>query len=607
MNNALLSVKYIKPDKQKEIEEAFEVITKDESGIKHLSYEPPLADIYFVEESKRNFNFNKPQERIENLNKVTCKISEIRFRIAEEIGEEGKQFIEDCYKRKDFSSMNRLFGWRYCFGCDFLPEFYFMKRFYENNKLGNIKLSKGFMDIETDIIDYTPDMEKLYNTAYSPVNVVTVILEESMEAYTFILKPYKPSKLLNEEDYNKRYQLYENQLNDYNDLINNKKEFLENLNNTFDSTYGKIKYNLREYEKEIDLIADVFKLINFKKPDFMAIWNMRFDIQYLIERIKVLNYDPVSIIAHPDFKYKYCSFRIDKTTYRIEKQFDYFHCSSYTQYICQLRLYGSIRKSQQMLKSLSLNAIADRELKDKKVEYEDETNMRLFPYKNYKKFIIYNIKDSLLQFGIERKTNDIMTYYMRSHVNLTPYSKIFRETHLLRNVRELYFEKEGWVQGNNLNAIKGDLDNVWNDVDEDDEDKESTYKGAIMANPIYNDKVGMKILGSKSNKIFKNTIDFDMGAFYPSCKISSNIDSSTLLFKALINSDDFLSGECSNKSLNQEYEEKDKNGNKRKLDFTGEVVHGFVNKNLLSFCYNYLNLPSITELYKEVKNKYSKS
>ena len=265
-----------------------------------------------------------------------------------------------------------------------------------------------------------------------------------------------------------------------------------------------------------------------------------------------------------------------------------------------------MRKSQHKLKSVKLNAIGDIELKDKKVDYEEYGNLTDLFYGNWYLGIIYNIKDVLIQKGIEKKTNDVMTYYMRSHSNLTPYNKIFRETHLLRNVREQYFEKQGWVQSNNLNT--SNEDEVEKEFYGDDEEEEKTsFKGAINALPTMNMKIGMKIKGILSNKIFKNAMDYDMGAFYPSCKISSNMDSDTLLCKAAFDNEEFLSGEYINRSLNQTYYEKDKEGNTRKLDFTGEAVNNFINGNILSFIYNYLGIPSITDImkiiYQRIKRK----
>ena len=196
--------------------------------------------------------------------------------------------------------------------------------------------------------------------------------------------------------------------------------------------------------------------------------------------------------------------------------------------------------------------------------------------------------------------------------NQTPYNKIYRETHLLRDVREIYFEKEGWVQGNNLNIIDERIDeNAKRFYEGEDEDQEegngkSSFKGAINAEPTMNDTVGEEILGIRTNNLFSNAVDMDMGAFYPSCKIASNMDAITLLYKASFDNSEFETGQFPNKSLNQQYEEKDKNGNLRKIDITGEAVNTYASKNLLTFTYNYLNLPSIAEIEKIIKKELEK-
>lgn len=605
-NPTLLNVTYIKPSKQNDNEEYFEVIYKNESGEVHRVKEPPDADIWFVKPEYRTYSYNKPEERMERMEKVTVPISKIRYKIAEMMGDEGKNFVKQCFETRNVKALNQLYKWPYCFGADFQPEYYYMKNWYTKYKIGNVKLTKAFMDIETDLMDYTLDMENIPNTAYSPVNLISIILEDSKEAWTFILRPYEPSKMgRSDEEYKERYKMYEKQLKDHEYMMNHMDEFIKDLNDSFDPTYGHISYHLREYENEIDLIADAFRLINTRKPNFCMIWNMRFDIQYLYYRIIALGYDPTSIMCHRDFDQPRCYFKVDRSTFQLEKQYDYFYCSSYTQYICQMRLYASIRKSQHKLRSVALNDIADRELKDKKVEYPEESNIVRFPYTDWMRFIKYNIKDGLLQTGIERKTNDVLTYYMRSHSNLTPYSKIFKETHLLRNVREMYFNEQGWVQGNNINIIDTDDSDAleksfYSNDDDEDDGNESTFKGAINADPVWNANVGMKIMGVRSNNVHQNSMDYDMGGFYPSIKIASNMDPITLLYKASFINDDFISGEFRNRSLNQQYVEKDKNGNIRKLDLTGEAVNTYASKNILTFGYNYLNLPSVTELANEV-------
>lgn len=606
----LLNVTYLKPSKRDEYkqEEGFEVIYKDDNGNVRRTIEPADVDIYITKPEYRNHSYNKPQERIECVDKHRVKYSKIRDTIIKAMGEETVNWANQVKRSGDYKLLNEVYKWPYCYGCDFQPEHYYMRNWYEKYEYIQPKLSKAFIDIEVDQIDGNVNLENISSSAIAPVNCVTLIFEETMDVWTLILRPYKPSRTgYTDTEYKYRYELYERQMKAHNELMNNVQPFLESCAKEFNPVYGNLKYHLREFSQEIDLITNIFVLINYYKPNFMEIWNMRFDIQYLYYRIQMLGYNPASIMCHPDFENPKCYFKVDRSAFQLEKQYDYFYCSSYTQYICQMRLYASIRKSQHKLKSVSLNVIGDIELKDHKVEYANEGNITMFAYSNWMKFIKYNIKDTMLQLGIENKTNDVMTYYTRSHVNLTPYNKIFKETHLLRNVRELYFEKEGWVQGNNLNTIDtGKNDKSYNDdlfygSDDDEEGEEkSSFKGAIMAEPAWNDNVGMIILGHASNNMFENTIDYDMGAFYPSIKIASNMDPGTLLYKAYFINDEFISGEYNNRSLNDKYEEKDKNGKIRKIDITGEAVNTYCSGNILTFGYNYLNMPSQTTVINRV-------
>ena len=127
-NPMLLNVTYFPPPRHGEDDkERFEVIYKTEDGTVHKVDEPAEGTIWFVKPEYRDFNYNKPQERIERMYPVRSTISKIRYTIAEEMGEEGKNFIKQCYENKDFKQLNQLYKWRYSFGADFQPEYYYMK------------------------------------------------------------------------------------------------------------------------------------------------------------------------------------------------------------------------------------------------------------------------------------------------------------------------------------------------------------------------------------------------------------------------------------------------------------------------------------------------
>lgn len=606
----LLNVTYVRPNPDQNRKECFRIIYSTPDGQVHYKDEPAEATIWFTKPDKRTYSFNKPQENIDDMYSKRVKISKIRDTLTEESGEYGKRIMDIAYKSNDYQYRNQVFKWPYSYGADFQPEYYYIHDWFKHHEFKSPKLTKAYLDIECDGIDHTIDMGNISSSAYAPVNAVTVILEETKECVLFVLRPYRPTAIFDNDRYEKRMKMYENQLRQHEYIFSHLDEFKEDLHNRFDEKYGNLNYKVREYEAEIDLIADVFRLLNTRKPNFCLIWNMRFDIQYLYYRIKVLGYDPATIMCHYDFDNPTCMFIQDNSTFEIEKQFDYFYCSSYTQYLCQMRLYGSIRKSQHKSKSMKLDYIANKELKSRKVDYANEGNINLFMYNNWPLFLIYNINDVMLQRGIENKVNDVTTYYTRSMKNWTPYNKIFRETHLLRNVREQYFEPQGLIQGNNINILhelkKPEKDPFYNNEDGDDNveieqgGKKISYKGAINAEPRMNMNVGYPVLGRKTNNYFMNCADFDMGAFYPSIKIACNMDPSTLLYKAAFNNDEFISGEFHNRSLNQQYEEKDKNGNMRAVDITGEAVNTYSSENIMVFVFNYLNIPNILELEKLV-------
>lgn len=616
-NPTLLKVQYIRPDRKNNIKECFQVLYIDDHGRVQYAEEPADVDIFIVKPEFRTYTYNKPQERIDHMERIRCKYSNIRKVIADHAGDWGKAIVDKSFEVHDQRYLNQLFAWPYCFGCDFQPEYYFMKQWYEKYPLTKPHLTKAYLDIEIDQMDYITDLSNPRDTAYAPVNCVTVILEETMESFTFILEPYLPPKMnRTPKEYDERYNQYKNQLSQYETLMNERKEFIKVLHDTFDETYGVFDYHLRSYKQEIDLIADVFNLINTRKPNFCMIWNMRFDIQYLLARIRVLGYDPKSIVCSPELPNPRAFFTEDKSSWQIEKQYDSFTVTAFTQYICQERNYASIRKSQHKLRSVSLNAISTIELKDKKVDYQEYGNIIKFPYENFGRYVLYNIKDVLLQYGIEKKVNDIMTMWNRSMSNITPYNKMFRETYLLRNVRELYFERdEGLVQSNNLNTLKvpeeDETAKKFYGMESEDDlqtevEKKASFKGAINAEPKMNDRVGELVAGYPSNNVFINCMDFDMGAFYPSVKIVSNLDSSTLLYKASFNNEEYKSGQFLNRSQNQTYEETDKNGKLRKNDFTGEAVHGYCSGNIATVGYAYLGLPTVTEVYEEIKKRMNK-
>ena len=161
----------------------------------------------------------------------------------------------------------------------------------------------------------------------------------------------------------------------------------------------------------------------------------------------------------------------------------------------------------------------------------------------------------LLQLGIENRTSDIDTLYIRTLTNATPYIKAFKQTNFVRNRGYVEYYKQGFIMGNNANMSYDDkfmadeeekvdddkyvIDAEGNLVylysEDDGEEDEKKFAGAIVANPLLNMLMGVSVLGKRSNFIFNNVGDMDFAAMYPNITMALNIAPSTMYGKVIVN------------------------------------------------------------------------
>lgn len=606
-NSMLIDIQYIKPNKKNDEPDVLYVIWKDlDTGKKYMQKtEEPKMDIYFEKAEYRNHTYNRNYQHLDKLYKDTVKYKDIVFRIAEEMGEMGKARLNDLFRTGDYRSLNKFHLYPYVFGSDFDIRGWYRAQWLK--KLDNSrvkKLDKGFLDIEVDGFG----CEGLPIPTKCPINAVTILDGKSMTVHTFLLinQSYherNTSKMsqdeIKEEMYNRR--LYQERDKQIQEILDDVDGFKQELHDMFDENYPNLKYELYFYSDERKMLVHLFQLINILKLDIIGIWNMPFDIPYIMERLAFLGLDPKEVMTHPDFPIKECRFKLDTRNFEIKNKTDFFYLSSYTTFCDQMVLYAAIRKGQQELRSHKLNFVARKELKDEKLNYSEDGDIKTLPYTNYKLFVKYNIKDVLLQYGIEARTSDFDTYYVGSYKNATPYDGVFKQTVKLRNVQLVSYDKQGLVPGNNINIFNiSSKPQVEVDSDEDDED--SKFEGALVARPELNSNMGINLYGHPSNNIFIYCIDMDMSAFYPNSIIGCNIDPSTLIFKAIIERGVFKQHGSKLKEYISPYD-KELDNRRDNDDIAKEIFDNLQTGNNLSVGYKTLNLPSVDEVFAKLKNK----
>jgi len=432
----LFDVRYMKYNTEPKYPEHFEVIYRDlVTKEKYLEiWENPLIPIYFTKPEFRNYQYNKYGESLDKLYKVLVKPSEVLKTIALDKGDSAVKFYNDCIRNKNFQLANELFRYQYSYFADFPPDFYY-RIWWKLNTINRYTpyTHNAFSDIEVDTLDSEfSSVDQVVKYAECPINIITLIDEITKDSHSFCLIP------TGRDD-----KFHKQQQKDYFNLIDHLDEFKKELTDEF-KIYGDFKFHFHWYneEDELKMIIDYFKLINKIKFDFVVFWNMSFDIPYMLNRIKVLGGYPEDIVCHNDFPVKKYFYKYDSNNFVPQLKKDFFSCNSYTQYYCQMLLYAKIRKAQ-IKRGYSLNAIASDELGDKKLSYSDEGyTIENLAYLNYKKFIKYNIKDVILQLGINATTDDLNYFWLTSDMNLTCLEKMFSNTTFVRHYTAFTFAQQ---------------------------------------------------------------------------------------------------------------------------------------------------------------------
>ena len=535
----------------------------------------PEIEIYFTKEEYRDYDYNKVYIELEKTYKVQCPIRNVVWTIANEAGPSYKSTLKSLVEtgnRKDMSLINK---YPYVFGSDLDCESYYRVYWLQNYDNELIKpLTKAYFDIEVDTIN----IAGFPNMGECPINVISLVDETTESVYVYMLNnPDNP------------------QIAEFIDNIN---DVINEWHDMFDDMYGKLKYNTYIFDDERKLIRAFFDTVNILKPDFLMGWNIfGFDIPYIIERCKVLGMDPSEVMTHPDFTTKVCKFTEDKLNFDVKDKSDRLELSSYTKYIDHMRLYAATRKGRTELGSYSLNHVGKIEIGDEKIDYSEEANIKTFPYVNYKLFITYNIKDVLLEKGIENKTSDLESLYVRSYMNCTAYDKVFKQTFMLR--RRVFYEYlcENCIQGNNVNVYNTE---------------KYAFPGAVVANPLLNNHTGVSLFGAPSMFIFDDCIDFDFSAMYPNTMVAFNIERNTMIGKLTIPEfttetyDHIYTDDGVYSYLGDSDDEEDEDEEVTEVYDAGkDFIESYLSGDILSIGSRWFNLPSYDKIHEDFKNKFN--
>jgi len=333
----------------------------------------------------RNHKQKKEYEEISKLNKFYSIQKDLPNNIAFKLGMTG-------YKNNNYRDVLKS---PYLYGSD-VPSTVILRYMYEK-KFGNIftPFVEATLDIEADV-----DTNELSIISSACINTVRVAVNKTVL--------FKQRQLITDEQ-----------------II---KEVIEMTRKHIDKKFKDFKFIVSVHETEIDPILEVFKFIHSKKPDWLAVWNVAYDIPMIANILKSKDIDPKYVFSDPDLSEELKTFefkkgknkrvKADGTTTNIEYQ-DQWHivkCNAsfiVTDAMCD---YAQIRTGQAKLTDgYGIDNVCKIEGVSQKLKIPNTvpTNIskRLWHRRMSLEFpieyICYNIGDNTMMLDLDEKTTDL--------------------------------------------------------------------------------------------------------------------------------------------------------------------------------------------------------
>jgi DNA polymerase elongation subunit (family B) len=614
------------------------LIYRDENGKKQTQFIDRAEVPFYIIKDKQSPEGFTPQMFIEKdkVEKITTHTDQLYRELA--IKTDSLYYFDRVMTTwgERSSNMKNLFkhNWLYDTDMDFADRY--IAKFHEDFKPDeNYKLHKCYFDIEVDIMPDGWKKDAKGNIGYMgfpdeelapvPVNIITMFDEKAMQIHTFVVRNSSNTSLV---EFERDIELFKNYLEQKLDLEDDVQ--VQGININF-------------YNSEEETIEAFFKTMHNIDPDFALAWNQGFDVQTLQNRLKKLYSKKIElreqgikaqdqmITTISDSKYLIQEDRNGRTAYlpprayyiaRKDRSFvdrtDSFDVMDGINWFDQMLYYANIRKTSGQKESYSLDAISYDELGKEKLEFGPGETIKTLPWKNFKKFAEYNIRDVILLHLLEEKNLDMDMLQRLSEITNTRKDKVFKKTISLKNFVNKYAFDSGYIMGNNKNSRYGDDSEYYAQnflPDSKIIEADSIYLDQFMKNENFGGAVadpnlnlpdnGVVLNGKPSKFLYEAVFDMDYSALYPSIIRAYNLDKNTQIGKFFL-----VDEHIKNKLVNQYgYDglfEESKNVQAEGIEGGSVDVANTMIDSLMSFNFSkigekYFDLPSTEDLIKKIE------
>lgn len=245
-------------------------------------------------------------------------------------------------------------------------------------------------------------------------------------------------------------------------------------------------------DDEWTLCRRFIKLWQEKFPDVLTGWNTKFfDIPYLVNRFEKILGEGMSKKLSP---WGFITERTNKKLNKVKISYDLVGVSC----LDYLDLYKWFAKDGKTQENYRLDTIANAELNEGKLSYEEYESLHKMYLYDFQKYIEYNIKDVMLIVRLEEKLKVLSLALTLAYDTKSNFEDVFTQTRMWDSLTYSYLLERGIVVPPKSNNTK-----------------DSAFEGAYVKEVI----VGMHY----------NVASFDLDSLYPHIMMQYNISPETLI------------------------------------------------------------------------------
>lgn len=475
----------------------------------------------------QNHQQKKESEKLENLVMYQSTQSNLRFNVAKALGKPSSPL-----------PINELAASPYLYGSDIsstaIIKYEYMKAYPDAVTPYNV----AFLDIETDMVHGTDD-PIMITVVYNGVIYFSVVVD-FLKGYSDIEARYRAAV----DKYIKEY---------------------------IDKNNFKIEFHLAT--DCVDMLKWAFSKLHQTMPDFVAVWNIGFDVVRIMETLEKYGVDPADVFCDPRIpkELRYCKYKKGSTKkitasgqVKPKKPSEQWHsllAPASFWFIDQMSSYRFVRQGAQELGEYSLDFVLNEELGIRKLKFEEANAYHkgawhTFMQQNYPfEYCVYNNFDSIGTFELEKKTRDLSTS-VPVRTNISDFSRFDSQTKRFADKYHYFLLQRGevigtvppsdknkktdFVQGSDEEAdYIGEFESDDDELTEDEinenfieqNNEVLSLKNWIVTLKSHLSSLGLPILEETdlNTQIRTHSYDSDAVSAYPTCAAVSNVSLATTL------------------------------------------------------------------------------